>query len=365
VAANPIDDADLEQLKAQARQWLDETKRAERIREALENSQFKLRSITDVLANPTRPKWLLRDTLEENVLALMAGPRGTYKSFIALHWSMLVALAGFEVLLISAEGAGIDRRIRAWLMRHAPSVDPSTLKVTILERRVNFNAPAEVADLVETIETLELKPKLVVIDTLSKNSGGLDENSNSEVKEFIGFIDNGIRRRFDCTVLLLHHTGHSEQGRARGASALEADTDAAYVIKREPGTRIVSVSRERFKDSADLEPLVYQAEIIDLGDRDEFDQPVSSIALVPATAEVVSSRADSQPRGARQKELLRVLKRLAEEAGTELIWTSADLARIARDAGMARATARDAAAGLTGFYLVSTVGGYRLKRPGE
>ena len=45
----------------------------------------------EVLANPTRPKWLLRDILEENVMALMAGPRGTYKSFIALHWAMLVA----------------------------------------------------------------------------------------------------------------------------------------------------------------------------------------------------------------------------------------------------------------------------------
>lgn len=364
MSANPISDDDLEELKAQAREWVEQGRRAERIREALENSQFKLRSITDVLANPTRPKWLLRDTLEENVLALMAGPRGTYKSFIALHWSMLIALAGFEVLLISAEGAGIDRRIRAWLMRHAPNVDPSTLKVTILERRVNFNEPAEVADLAETIETLELKPKLVVIDTLSKNSGGLDENSNSEVKAFIGFIDNGIRRRFDCTVLLLHHTGHTEQGRARGASALEADTDAAYVIKREPGTKTVTVSRERFKDSADLEPLAYQAEVIDLGEVDEFEQPVTSIALVPTTVEAVSDRA-GVPRGMRQRELLRALQVLQEKAGHDLTWTSGELRKIGRDCGMSKQTAQDSAAALTSFYLVSTVGGYRLRRKGE
>lgn len=328
-------------------------------------AKFVFRSVSEVLANPTRPSWLIKDILEENVMALMAGPRGTYKSFIAMHWAMLIAISGQPVCIISAEGAGIDRRIRAWLLKHAPSVDPATLRIQILERRVNFNDLAQVQEVKDALAELEFAPKLVVIDTVSKNSGGMEENDNSEVKVFIGIIDDHIRRAYQATVLLLHHTGHEAQGRARGASAFEADTDAAYIIKRDPGTRIVSVSRERFKDSADLEPLVYQAEIIELGDRDEFDQPVTSIALVPATAEVVSARAESQPRGARQKELLRVLKRLAEEAGTELIWTSADLARIGRDAGMARATARDAAAGLTGFYLVSTVGGYRLKRPGE
>ncbi len=352
-------------------EWQDWLKRGQQLVDdhkrqvARESSPLPLKWVGEVLANPTRPKWLLRDILEENVMALMAGPRGTYKSFIALHWAMLVALAGFPVVIVSAEGAGIDRRIRAWLMKHSPDTDPTTLKIAILERRVNFNDEVETDALVEAIEILGINPALVVIDTLSKNSGGLDENSNSEVKAFIGNIDNKVRRKFSTAVLLCHHTGHSEAGRARGASALEADTDAAYIIKREPTTRIVTVSRERFKDSGDLAPLTYQAEIIDLGDRDEFDQPVTSIALVPADPEMVSARAEGQPRGGRQKELLRILKRLASEAGAEPIWTSADLAKIGRDAGMARATARDAAAGLTGFYLVATVGGYRLKRTGE
>lgn len=323
------------------------------------------KTVQDVLANPTRPKWLLKDILEENVLALMAGPRGTYKSFIALHWMMLVAMAGFEVVVISAEGAGIDRRIRAWLMKHAPEKDPGELKIHIFEGRINFNDPIEVEAAATAIEAAGIHPALVTIDTLSKNSGGLDENSNSEVKAYIGYIDGGIRRRFTTTVLLLHHTGHNEQGRARGASALEADTDAAYIIKREPGTRLVTVSRERFKDSADLEPLTYSAEIIDLGDKDEFDQPVTSIALVPASAEVLSDRAAAQPRGQRQKEMLAILRAKQAQSESPLVWTSQDLRQIGRDAGMRKEVARDAAAALTGFYLTATVGGYRLKERGE
>lgn len=327
--------------------------------------KYKLRSISEVLASPTYPKWLLRDILEENVMALMAGPRGTYKSFIAMHWSMLVACAGFPVLIVSAEGAGIDRRIRAWLQKHNPNIDPATLKIQILEQRVNFADLSAIEPLIEAIEAIGFRPALTVIDTVSKNSGGLDENSNSEVKAFIGNIDNQIRRAYSSTVLLLHHTGHNEQGRARGASAFEADTDAAYIIKREPTTRIVTVSRERFKDSADLAPLTYQAEIIDLGDRDEFDQPVTSIALVTAEPELASARAAGQPRGQRQKELLRILKDKQAEAESPLIWTSADLREIGRAAGMRKEVARDAAAALVGFYLIPTTGGYRVRNKAD
>lgn len=330
--------------------------------------KFALKWVGDVLANPTRPKWLLRDTLEENVVALMAGPRGTYKSFIALHWAMLIAMAGFEVLIVSAEGSGIDRRIRAWLLKHAPGKDPNELKIAIIERRVNFNDDAETLALVEAIEAIGINPALTIIDTLSKNSGALDENSNSEVKAYIGRIDNAIRRRFGGTVLLLHHTGHGEQGRARGASALEADTDAAYIIKREPGTKLVSVSRERFKDSADLPPLAYQAEVIDLGERDEFDQPVTSIALAAVDdAEVASDRQSSAgPRGSGQRQLLRALGELQKKSeGHDVVWTQAEIRSIGRDIGLTKPTAYSASAALCQFYLVAAAGGYRLRKPEE
>jgi RecA-family ATPase len=271
------------------------------------------------------------------------------------------------VLIVSAEGSGIDRRIRAWLQKYAPDKDVNELKIAIIERRVNFNDDAETVALIEAIDTIGIKPALTVIDTLSKNSGALDENSNSEVKAYIGRIDNAIRRRFGGTVLLLHHTGHGEQGRARGASALEADTDAAYIIKREPGTKLVSVSRERFKDSADLAPLAYQAEIIDLGEKDEFDQPVTSIALVAVDgAEVASERqSDKGPRGSGQRQLLRALSELQKKSDGELIWTQAEVRAIGRDIGLTKPTAYSASAALCQFYLVPTVCGFRLRRTEE
>lgn len=323
--------------------------------------RFVIRSITEILANPTVPKWLLKDILEENVIAIMSGPRGTFKSFIALHWSMLVACAGFQVLIISAEGAGIDRRIRAWLQHHSPDTDPATLNLHVIERRVNFNDDAETLEFLGEVKALGIKPNLSVIDTLSKNSGGLDENSNSESKIFIGRIDVMLRREFGCAVLIPHHTGHGDQGRARGASALEADTDAAYIVKREGKTRIVTVSRERFKDSGDLAPLTYEAQVTDLGTLDEYGQPVTSLVMVPASAEVVSERAEGNlPRGAGQQQLLRVLRQAQAKSDSALVWTLADIRRIGRDAGLTKTTARDAAGKVAEFFMVPGVGGYRL-----
>jgi hypothetical protein len=125
-----------------------------------------------------------------------------------------------------------------------------------------------------------------VLDTFSKLSGGLDENSNTEVKAFIGRLDNGIKRAFDATVLLIAHTGHTDRGRARGASALEADTDAAYIVTRNDATKSVAISRQRFKSSPELDPLWLEPSIVELGYSDDEGIPVTSVVLKPGTPPV-------------------------------------------------------------------------------
>jgi hypothetical protein len=338
-----------------------------------EKREVRIRRLSDILASPTRPRWLLRDILEASVIGLLTGPRGTFKSFIALHWAMCIAIEGSPVVVVSAEGSGIDRRFRAWLQTHQPHHDPENLPVYALERRIDFNTAEGTAELIADIEALAIRPVLIVIDTLSKNSGAMDENSNTEVKAFIGRLDLELRRRYDATVLLVHHTGHVEQKRARGASALEADTDAAYVITRQPRSQVVTVSRERFKDSPDLPELTYQAEVVCLGDVDEDGQPVTSVALKAASVEAAKGESRGrEPRGTQQKQLLRVLRRLQEESpqGPDgepqvLTWTPKDLRDIARQSGMSKQTAQDAAAALASFYLVATVGGYRLRKRDE
>jgi len=74
---------------------------------------------------------------------------------------------------------------------------------------------------------LELAPRLVIIDTLNRSLGGLDENSNGDMGALLAILER-LAREVGAAVLVLHHTskaaalgglGLSQQA-SRGASAL-------------------------------------------------------------------------------------------------------------------------------------------------
>lgn len=343
----PLDDAEVMRIAASVARYA-----------PAQNAQamtITARHIGEIIAKPSRVRWLIRNELERGVIAVLAGKRGTFKSFVALHWAMRIATAGEPVLMVSAEGSGMDRRTLAWLKTHSPRTDASSLPIYAIERRVDFNSFEGIGAVMEEIARLDIKPAMIVIDTLSKNSGGLDENDNSEVKEFIGRIDVGLRTPLDATVLIVAHTGHGDQTRARGASALEADTDAAYIVQKH-SEGMVSVSRERFKDAAELPPLNYQVQVVDLGYCDDYGEPVTSCALVATDA--IPEIKKPELRGKAQRQLLAAL-RARNQAGK--IWTLNDMRAVGRELGLHKNSARAASEALAfSPFMTQTVGGYTL-----
>lgn len=313
------------------------------------------RHISDIIATPSRVRWLIRNELERGVIAVLAGKRGTFKSFVALHWSMRAALTGEPILIVSAEGSGMDRRAMAWIKTHSPKTDPRSLPIYAIERRVDFSSDEAIQAVRDEIARLQIKPALIVIDTLSKNSGGLDENDNSAVKAFIGGLDIGLRSPLDCTVLIVAHTGHGDQTRARGASALEADTDACYITSKQ-GEGLVSVSRERFKDAPELAPLNFEVKSVELGYCDDYGEPVTSCALVATDA--IPEIKKPELRGKAQRQLLAAL-RARNQAGK--IWTLNDMRAVGRELGLHKNSARAASEALAfSPFMTQTVGGYTL-----
>src|ERR1700738_183613 len=113
-----------------------------------------LRHIREIVAERREPEWLIHKIIEKNVLAVIAGPRGTFKSFIALDWSMRMALNGHAGVILSGEGAGLDRRIAAWMNQHRDSTDLATLPLVALERPLNLTSIAEMVALCEAIKGL-------------------------------------------------------------------------------------------------------------------------------------------------------------------------------------------------------------------
>lgn len=265
------------------------------------------RRVCDVLRNPTIPRWLLTDILEHGVIALMAGPRGSFKSFIALDWTCRIAQAGHCVYVISAEGGDFDRRVKAWIRVFNKGDD--SLPIFVVERRLDLSTVEGIQAIRNDCQRLAIEPKLFVLDTFSKLSGGMDENSNTDVKAFIGRLDNGLKRAetgFDATVLLVAHTGHSDAGRPRGASALAADTDAEYIVARQPEGSVL-VTRERFKSSPELGPLALKPDIVNLGYHDADGNAITSLVLHPIDAPTFKKQRN-EPRTQVQRMLLNDVK---------------------------------------------------------
>lgn len=330
---------------------------------ATQGRRLTLRTIGSIIAERREATWLIHNVLEANVLAVLAGPRASFKSFIALDWAMRIAAADNPVVILSGEGAGLGRRAEAWVQEHGRAVDDRLLA---LESVANLNAESDMQSLQQGIDEAGIRPALIVVDTFSKFSAGLDENSNQEVAEYLSKLTIGLRERYTATVLLVAHSGHGDSKRPRGASALMANPDAEYIVERpDVQAMAVTVTRERFKDTASMAPLGYQAVEVDLGRRDKYGQPIKSLIMREAEAEARRGP-EPMPQGKAQRQLLGALRERQKGSETELIWALPDLRQVARECGMSKTSAHTAAEGLAfSPFMTATVGGYRLSQEGK
>lgn len=320
------------------------------------------RHIADILAEKREPEWLIDDVIEENVLAVLAGKRGSYKSFVALDWSMRIAVDDKPVIVLSGEGAGLDRRVDAWMRTHGGGLDPRELPVYALERPVNLNAQADLEAVSDAVQAMQRPPAMIVVDTFSKFSAGLDENDNGEVGQYLARLSERLRQRFKATVLLVAHTGHADNGRPRGASVLMANPDAEYLITRaSPQTPYITVSRERFKDSPALDPLSYESKVIDLGRRDKRGRTVTSLALVKTD---YVEDLTTKKLGANQQKAMTALKEFCRnESDSEPHITAIDLQDLLKAQGVPRQRRPEVVAWLTGAGVIGpAVGGHKVRR---
>src|SRR5579884_3268362 len=74
------------------------------------------------------PSWLIPDLLQRDSLAVLAGPPGSFKSYLALDWALSIAaavrwcgrppMAGLVVYVAGEGYQGLGQRIAAWEKAH-------------------------------------------------------------------------------------------------------------------------------------------------------------------------------------------------------------------------------------------------------
>jgi RecA-family ATPase len=215
---------------------------------------------TDGLDTIPDPEPLIgEDILFRDCLVWMVGKPGCMKSFTALdmagcvatgeHWQGYPVARG-GVLYLVAEGVrGTKKRVRAW----EKSMGRAMTGVLFLPIAVQSKNGAQWGGFVDLVR--ELKPALIVIDTQARVTVGVEENSNTEMGEFVDRAER-LRMASGACVMIIHHIGRNGDT-GRGATTL--DGALSTIIKVTKDDDRVELECQKNKDGAEWETIRLRA----------------------------------------------------------------------------------------------------------
>lgn len=218
--------------------------------------------------------WLVQGIIPAASFGLLFGDPGAGKSFLALSLSCAVA-SGLEwqgravragsVVYLAGEGhGGIGRRMAAWAQHNGMSLQ--SLPVWISQYATDF---LNAEDMEETVADLKAAPepiRLMVVDTLARSTPGMNEDRASEMGAFVAACDR-LRVEFpDATVLVLHHSPHSDKSRAKGSVALKGAVDFEFGLVTTAEDGVVKLTCTKMKDGETPPDMWLKFEGVDVGD---------------------------------------------------------------------------------------------------
>jgi hypothetical protein len=259
------------------------------------------------LKNLPKPSWLIDQILPEGGLVVLYGSPGTKKTFIALSMALSIASGHAwcgrptkpgNVLYVAAEGiSGIAVRVEAYQREH--KIDAVTIRY--IKEPFDLRRESHARHLISTLEAEGFEPNLIVLDTLARLTPGAEENLSKDMGEAVSAIDI-LRRRYNATVLLIHHPGKAG-GPERGSSALRGAADAMIECTSASQYRS-TLNCDKMKDAEEFRSLSIHFQ------QHEFDDEISSLAVAGA-AEIAASG------GIKDQGTHRALRVLEEKFGAE------------------------------------------------
>lgn len=246
-------------------------------------------SADEFSSQPSPIAWLIKRWLQRDALIMVHGPSGGGKTFTVLDMALTIASGGTEwrglkcnpgsVVYLAGEGHhGLRGRIAAWKHKHGVK----DLNMWLSKAGCNLNKQDGFQRVSDSLSSLPVKPDLVIVDTLHRFLEG-DENSAQDAKTMLDACA-ALMERFNCSVLLVHHTGVNDeaQHRARGSSAWRGALDIEISVK--PGDTMEIIQRKS-KDAELADTLFGELESVAIpGWVDEDGDQVTSAVFVEAPA---------------------------------------------------------------------------------
>jgi hypothetical protein len=257
---------------------------------------FSLIPADQLMCNPKPLPWLIKGIIPAVSVGQIFGDPAAGKSLMVVWMAGCVATGTAwdgaaircpgNVIYLAGEGRyGMPQRLKA--LSEYQGIFPS--KIHFSELPAALNVGAEAAAVAKAIDDLKLdRVSMIVIDTLHRHMGG-DENSAKDFGELLRTLD-AFRLKYQCTILVVHHSGHGDKKRSRGSSSIRGAWDFEYALSIDNG--VVEMTCEKAKDFQQPLPRHYEIEVVDLPWADEDGVGVKSVTL---------SRVDSPARVSRGK----------------------------------------------------------------
>lgn len=207
-------------------------------------------------------EWIVEGVMERGTIGQIFAPSGVGKSFLALDLAACITAGqpwGYQgvhrtltgkVVYLAGEGeAGIQRRKAAIELEHGIPTDN-----IIVSRMPRFGSKKDVERLMKELGQVE-DLIMLIIDTYARATIGLDESGSGDTSLVVDIFGR-IARKFDIAVCAIHHTGHGDQTRSRGSSALTAACDFEIRLKDVGGA--VMVENSKAKDMPEFTPMCFR-----------------------------------------------------------------------------------------------------------
>lgn len=244
-----------------------------------------IRTAQDILMDETKTKYIIDGIFPHAATTVIVGETGSYKSFYMIDVACCI-VTGKEfhghkvqqgnVLYIAAEGfRGYRTRVKAWMEDGNMTAAPEGLFLTV--GAIDLSDTKKMEELSLFCEEHDIS--FVVVDTLHRCQGGLEENSAADT----GIILQNLGKFFNekgVAVAIVHHSGYTA-GRGRGSSALKAGVDGELILEKLEGG--LKVTQTKNKDG---ELLPQETFIVVKQDTGWFDEKgaVSSLVLKTGVA---------------------------------------------------------------------------------
>jgi hypothetical protein len=237
--------------------------------------------------------WLVQDYVPANSVGNVIGESQDMKTFLMLEMAGCIAtglnfadLPTSEglVFYVAGEGAkSIPKRLKGFEKRHNVSIGQNIVliskSVLISEKKQRDNLKALI---LSESKRQNKKPAMLVLDTFSHCSAGIEENHAGQVALYLHHCSE-LASELSLTVINVHHNGKS--GKFRGSSALVANVDFSLETKRLCGKNRIAnrLTIEKSKDGETNIGHEFELAIVDIGINDNTGKPVTTLVVNKAT----------------------------------------------------------------------------------